>query len=217
MVYVGNATYTGTNAFNFVDSIPAAVKIYTITAPFRPIAFLQLTNESFRVESVVSAGSGVWHVRVSGDSFTNPPVIKCFCRLSGPGTNNAHGFRVFNGSGLRTWDSNEPMLVWTQKNTWASASTSGNSPLADTISASGFTSPCIYAAPGGRRQTSVQNAGGSLYTIREFTAGFRVNAGLIERFAGATQIQQYTEDASFPILNRLNGGTSYLIDAVTYP
>lgn len=232
LAYLGQATYTGTAKSDAYTSIGsggtggyvAGVKdpfyIYTIVSPTLPLVFIQLLSvtQYFAVCSVTNTGGNNWEIVVGGNNWSTVPILKCFGRLSGPGSPGM-GLRVKDAAGERCWDSTENMLVMRRRDNWASASNSSTTALLQSVVVSGLSSPYLMAANEPRLcATRASAPSGSVYTITEYISGWAWEASTSTLYRRSTGVvaDKYLEDFNLNN-NSLPADRSFLISGDEYP
>lgn len=227
LVFVGNAQFTGERKpiaylANSGD-IPTPgtdnpYYIYRINCAYPPMAFLQmLSPQRFAICSIRSLGGLSWEIVVSGANWTVIPIVKCFCRLSGPGRSGLVGMRIRDAQGNRTWDSTEKMLVIRRKLDWPSYRDASTGPAVQSQAMTGIAAPYLMSCSsiGITARNSARVNGVANYRITVYSLGWTYFDGQLSRLTRATQAYQYWEDG--PVAsNSLAADRTYIIEGNDY-
>lgn len=242
--FVGNATYTGTGAndpflrgLNLSDGPDAGwlatnngttylrrYQINTGSTANAPICFLQNRSDGvfFNVLSVSVAGGTTWDVWVAGVNWTNPPQIKCFSRLVGPGSGTGYGLKLLDSNGIRTWDSRDNMLVVSAVIDFPSAYTSGTGGIItkqDNIG-HGVANPYILAQGCAYRSAQQMPKGNVPVSVSEWMNSYLVDGANIYRNSAVIPATYFTTAVgglNVTYFNSLQAERYYLINGNYYP
>ena len=226
LAFVGNATYTGTAkplsySANPLDTpVPgsgAPFMVYQITCEFPPISFIQLVNGYFVFSSTTNVGGNTWEIVVGGNSFSTPPIVKCFARLSGPGVSGRVGLRVRDTQTPqnRCWDSTEKMLVLQRKLDWPAAANASTEDIHQDQALTGIAQPYIISTINSVEAGHFHQAQGARQRVDVFSNGWTWVNGVLTRSSRAIKRYSYLDDTR-PQDNQLPAERCYIIDGNRY-
>lgn len=228
MVFIGNATFTGTekpeaykrigqSGTGYTAVVGDKFYIYQISSATAPIAFIQLLGNYFSISSIEYVSGTTWNIVVASSNWATVPVVKCFAKLQGAG-GAGYGIRTYDASGARMWDSTENMLVMARRDIWTAASDNTSSVMQQTISLTGISNPYIMSTDQ-CNLAAVRASGspvGGLYTMSDYIAGWAwIGSNTLSRGTTACKVAEWKDDSRI-FYNTLLATRSYIISGDLY-
>jgi hypothetical protein len=229
-VYLGNATFTGVNqpdtyshiggsvggAYGYYRGVKDPFYAYQISSAYAPVAAVQLASpgSSFLVCSIRLVSTNLWEIVVGGNNWASPPPVKCFARMAGYGS-SGYGIKLFDATGIRTWDSNENMMLVQQVIDWPAAYTTTSNGILQTMG-HGVPSPYLLSLAPAQISGNYAVRNGAYYDTTEYCTGYSGNSSVIYRDSRGVTCDKYKDDFGASS-DQVPVDRTYIINGNLYP